>query len=243
MDTKDIVIGVSAVLGTAVLGYVGYKCFKGNDKKVEAKVVAAPKAAERSTLSLKPTASVTPVEKPIQAPEPEVAEPVQVEVPVLDTPVLTVEEELKQALKETAPPMEDEVKQIALGDDKVVSISRPRVGNHEYRHSAGMPPFWEHFYNNIRRQEVIQLNPADFSNGKRPELSKGYHRAQITGFADPAIVHVTKGHVSAVVYLGGTCFMGFSTSGSRFQKGVSGEGVPGTFSLTATQAKDFLNGR
>jgi len=111
-------------------------------------------------------------------------------------------------------------------------------------------PSSDHFTklnSNVDQIEFAWLNIYNPPHCFTPEPVDFQHFVQgafAQGFDAPAIVHVTKGHVSAVVHVGGTVFMGFSTSGSRFPKAVSSEAdIAGTFHLDARAAKDFLNGR
>lgn len=96
------------------------------------------------------------------------------------------------------------------------------------------PMFWDHFLRNIRRPEGILLEMNDFEN--RPtDLARGYHRATLND-TFRGILHVTKGNISFVYYIGDNQFAGISSAASRF-------GGKGMQNLTAKQAKDFLNGR
>lgn len=112
------------------------------------------------------------------------------------------------------------------GDDgeAVLSVSRPRL--------PLAPMFWSHFAGNIRRQEIVNLREEDFVDRTNWSTDRGWHKCVLNGAE--GILHVTKGHVSAVVFDSGS-FHGISTSPSRF----NGRGL---VNLTADRAKAYLQG-
>lgn len=214
--SKNIALAVT--LGTVTVAGIGYLW----NKKRKAKLTEAP-AAQEAAPAVKPEA---PKEEPVK-------------VSIRETLSLKPKVEVAKSSDPTPQVQEDIVTSVAGEDGEIASVSRVRVPGDCF----SAPRFWSSFFNNIRREEVISLQPEDFlKTGTKPDLPKGYHKATMKGYDHPAIVHVTKGHVSAVVFLDGTQFVGYSTSASRFSRD-GGECSDAFVIIDAKQAKDFLNGR
>jgi len=226
--TKNIAIGSAIVVGLAAVAGLGWKTLKA---RKASKVTAAPSPSVT-------TVNTSPKEAVATGEQEKVKSTLSIVKPVVAEPVAA--EEVKAVVQD------DAVSSVTGTDgETIAAVSRIRVPEASEEPAVDTTPaFWSFFYRNIRREEVVNLTAQDFTSSTKPTLAKGYHKAHIEGFDAPAIVHVTKGHVSAVVHVGGTVFMGFSTSGSRFPKAVSSEAdIAGTFHLDARAAKDFLNGR
>ncbi len=256
--SKNIAIGGAIVIGVAAVAGIGWKTLK-NRKAAKAANIPAKHDIEVVTNEEMQKPAKTIVEKRVEEPRAKLSLVKDGKAEVSETAHHDLTPENLRASEDKAPsaladmPVEEPVQDVQADqvtvvegvDGPVASVSRMRVAGSDCTEEVQhVPAFWNHFYRNIRREELVLLAPQDFVSSNKPNLARGYHKAHIKGFDAPAVVHVTKGHVSAVVHVGGTVFLGFSTSGSRFPKAVTGEAsIPGTFTLDAVAAKDFLNGR
>lgn len=111
-----------------------------------------------------------------------------------------------------------------IGPNSILSVARARP--------VVAPIFWSHFQKEIRRLEVVDLTLADFGDRSKLEHSRGWHKCVLNGH--DGIMHVTKQHVSAVVF-DGREFQGISTSASRF-------GSRDLTVLTSDRIKAYLQG-
>lgn len=248
-----IVAGATVAVTSAVVGGLGWKSLKsrkvarelGNDlqKKLSAEEIALRKQAIRDRMmglydvpKTSMAKAVAEVVKPeIVAPEAS-QEPLDI-IKLDDATGLTSVSRMRvmeirkpqykvpEAVVEAVAPVEVS-EEVAQPEVEVVAETEPM--------DVAAPMFWDHFLRNIRRPEGILLEMNDFEN--RPtDLARGYHRATLNDTFH-GILHVTKGNISFVYYIGDNQFAGISSAASRF-------GGKGMQNLTAKQAKDFLNGR
>ncbi|MCY1298254.1 hypothetical protein D9M68_18410 [compost metagenome] len=204
-----IVLGVSA--GAALIGGISLKFLKGRKANVEEtpkslKVLLQEAVAVKKYNEFKDELDIASLHV---VPQSKASEPV-VEAP---TPV-------------QSPVVEDrEVLHLVKDEPKTaVSVSRMRA--------VVTPVFWSHFASNIRRLEVIELTEEAFSDRSQLDYTRGWHKCTLNGLE--GILHVTKQHISAVMF-DGQDFHGISTSPARF-------GSRNLTNLTHERVKAYLQG-
>ena len=133
-------------------------------------------------------------------------------------------EEVQSPITEAVEPKDEVGTVTGVDGEEITSVSRMRA--------VVAPVFWSHFEKGIRRAEVVILTESDFDANGKLEVNRGWHRCTMGGLN--GILHVTKGHVSAVFLVDGE-FSGISTSGSRF-------GGKGLINIDHQRAKAYLNG-
>ncbi len=248
-----IVAGATVAVTSAVVGGLGWKSLKSRkvarelgadpQKKLSAEEIALRKQEIRARMMGLYDVPMAPAAKAVaEAAKPEIVapeapqEPVDIIKLVDDTGLTSVSRmrvveirkpqyKAPEAVVEAVAPVEVS-EEVIQPEVEVVAETEPM--------DVAAPMFWDHFLRNIRRPEGILLELADFDN--RPmNLPRGYHRATLNDTFS-GILHVTKGNISFVYYIGDNQFAGISSAANRF-------GGKGMQNLTSKQAKDFLNGR
>lgn len=237
-----IVAGATVAVTSAVVGGLGWKSLKSRkvarelgadpQKKLSAEEIALRKQEIRARMMGLYDVPKTPVAKAVaEVVKPEFVAPEAPQEPMdiikLDDDTgLTSVSRMRVVEIRTPQYKVPESEEVAQPEVEVVAETEPM--------DVAAPMFWDHFLRNIRRPEGILLEMNDFEN--RPtDLARGYHRATLNDTFH-GILHVTKGNISFVYYIGDNQFAGISSAANRF-------GGKGMQSLTSKQAKDFLNGR
>lgn len=237
-----IVAGATVAVTSAVVGGLGWKSLKSRkvarelgadpQKKLSAEEIALRKQEIRARMMGLYDVPKTPVAKAVaEVVNPEFVAPEAPQEPMdiikLDDDTgLTSVSRMRVVEIRTPQYKVPESEEVAQPEVEVVAETEPM--------DVAAPMFWDHFLRNIRRPEGILLEMNDFEN--RPtDLARGYHRATLNDTFH-GILHVTKGNISFVYYIGDNQFAGISSAANRF-------GGKGMQSLTSKQAKDFLNGR
>lgn len=97
-----------------------------------------------------------------------------------------------------------------------------------------IPDFWTSFKGRIKRPDVISVEVEDFTEGVVPP-AKGFHHCSLGD--QQGILHATKNHITAVIHVKGSEFIGLSTINGRFGSDTYG------LALTLDQVKNFISGR
>ena len=149
-----------------------------------------------------------------------------------------VEDELPPVvLKEVKLPESDDVIEtiVTPTGDNVVSVSRMRVPEVEQVEvDLAIPDFWTSFKGRIKRPDVISVEVEDFTEGVVPP-AKGFHHCSLGD--QQGILHATKNHITVVIHVKGSEFIGLSTINGRFGSDTYG------LALTLDQVKNFISGR
>ncbi len=246
-----IVAGATVAVTSAVVGGLGWKSLKsrkvarelgnGMQKKLSAEEIALRKQEIRARMMGLYDVPMAPVAKAVaEVAKPEIVAPEASQEP-LD--IIKLDEDTGLTSVSRMRVVEIEKPQYKVPEHAVEAVepvkvseedAQPEVVTETEAMDVAAPMFWDHFLRNIRRPEGILLEMNDFDS--RPmNLPRGYHRATLNDTFH-GILHVTKGNISFVYYIGDNQFAGISSAANRF-------GGKGMQSLTSKQAKDFLNGR
>jgi hypothetical protein len=246
-----IVAGATVAVTSAVVGGLGWKSLKsrkvarelGNSlqKKLSAEEIVLRKQEIRARMMGLYDVPKAPLAKAVaEVTKPEIVAPEAPQEPLDiiklddDTGLTSVSRmrvvEIRKPQYKAPEAVVETVAPIEVSEE----VAQPEAVTETEPMDVIAPMFWDHFLRNIRRPEGILLEMNDFEN--RPtDLARGYHRATLNDTFH-GILHVTKGNISFVYYIGDNQFAGISSAASRF-------GGKGMQNLTAKQAKDFLNGR
>jgi hypothetical protein len=208
--TNNTAISLGFAAGIAIIGGVSLKFLKGRKAKVEER--KSLKALMHESMSRKnynlflEELRLEDIPDKVVLPEPEAPTKLSGHV------ALVSDEQVEVQLREL------------LASSEPVSVSRMRA--------VVAPMFWTHFESNIRRLESVELTEDAFGERGQLDYTRGWHKCTMNGLN--GIMHVTKQHVSAVVF-DGKDFFGISTSNSRFN-------TRGLTALTHDRVKAYLQG-